>query len=182
MRPFGPFQDASPGYRIRDQAPPWRSRVHRAGPAVTWPLRASRRSPAGTGSIFIGSIAGSLGLDKDQMIKKAMRENRCLGFMYHGFYRIVEPHVYGRLGEIDRIHTKQIKGQSSQKCLGWRTMYLDKMSHVEILDCMFRYGLEDPKRNVKWDEIYLSAIVGELPLKKRLLVPIRRLFGCPRSY
>lgn len=111
------------------------------------------------------------------MIRKAIREKRCLGFMYNGLYRIVEPHGYGQVDNVDRVHSIQVRGQSSQKCLGWRTMCLEKMSYVEILDHTFRYRMEDPRRDIEWDEIYLLAAMDRPALKNRLPAFIQRLLG-----
>jgi len=94
-------------------------------------------------------------LTMDEMIKEAINEKRLLEFDYMGFHRIIEPHVYGSKFEKDGMMTYQVKGQSSSGVLGWKRMYLEKVTDMGILDEKFTGKRPVPGKHSSWDVIYL---------------------------
>lgn len=69
-----------------------------------------------------------------QTIIDAITSKHLLKFNYHGYERIVEPHVYGVLGGREDLLVFQVSGGSSSGGLPeWRRMSLDEISDIEIL-------------------------------------------------
>ena len=91
----------------------------------------------------------------DGMIRKAINEKRLLEFYYDGYYRIVEPHVYGNKNEKDGMMTYQVRGKSSSGVLGWKRMYLEKMTNMRVLRERFPGKRRVTGKHSSWDEIYL---------------------------
>jgi len=90
----------------------------------------------------------------DEMIREAMSERKLLAFDYDDKHRIVEPHVYGRKDDRNGILAKQTGGESSQKVLGWRRMYLRGITNMKVMDETFPGKIETTGEHSKWDIYY----------------------------
>lgn len=83
-------------------------------------------------------------------ICKAVREQRVLELRYHGFTRIVEPHVYGR----DRHGTETLRcyqlagGSESGERAGWKLLKVGEAVLVHLTETGFLprpgYRADDP--------------------------------------
>ena len=89
------------------------------------------------------------------MIRFAINEKRLLELDYDGYYRIVEPHVYGQKFEKDGMMTYQVRGQSSSGVLGWKRMKVEKITNMKVLDERFPGRRPATDRHSSWDVIYL---------------------------
>ena len=90
----------------------------------------------------------------DGMIRKAINEKRLLGFYYDGYYRIIEPHVYGNKNGKDGMMTYQVRGKSSSGVLGWKRMYLEKMTNMRVLRERFPGKRLVTGKHSSWDRKY----------------------------
>jgi len=64
----------------------------------------------------------------------AIETKKMLQFNYHGYERIVEPHVYGTKKGKDALQSYQVGGKSSSGGLPqWRRFFLDDLMEVKIL-------------------------------------------------
>ena len=79
---------------------------------------------------------------------------RLLEFDYNGYHRIVEPHVYGRKNNKNGMMVYQIGGQRSTGELGWKRMYMNKITNMKILREIFP-GMRETYDHSTWDLIYL---------------------------
>ena len=77
-------------------------------------------------------------MSTEELIQSAITDKKLLKFDYHGYERIVEPHVYGVKNGKGALLAYQIEGGSSSGGLPeWRRMFLDEISDIEILDRTF---------------------------------------------
>ena len=105
------------------------------------------------------SFAGILGRyfaprTRDEMIREAISEKKLLVFDYNGYHRIVESHVYGRKNDKNGILAYQIRGQSSSGGLGWRRMYMKKITNMRVLGETFPGRREVTGLHSSWDFKY----------------------------
>jgi len=91
----------------------------------------------------------------DGMIRKAIGEKRLLEFDYDECHRIIESHVYGNKNEKDGMMVYQVRGQSSSGVLGWKRMYLEKMTNMRILRERFPGKRLVTGKHSSWDLICL---------------------------
>lgn len=91
---------------------------------------------------------------KDEIIREAITERKLLVVDYDGYSRIVEPHLYGRKNQRNGIMAYQIGGHSSDGELGWKRLYMNKISNMSILDEKF-LGMRETVNHSAWDLIYL---------------------------
>ena len=74
------------------------------------------------------------GIGMNSTIVRAMQDKRCLSFFYDGFYRTVEPHVYG-LGKDDQelLLGYQISGgHASAHKEPWHWFSVSKISSLGV--------------------------------------------------
>ena len=90
----------------------------------------------------------------DAMIREAISEKKLLCFDYDGYRRIVELHVYGRKSDRNGIMVFQIGGQSSSGRLGWKRMYMKKITNMRVLDETFPGMRPVTGQHSLWDFIY----------------------------
>lgn len=90
----------------------------------------------------------------DEMIREAMSERKKLVFDYDGLHRVVEPHVYGRKNDKNGMLVYQTEGQSSRGELGWKRMYMEKMTNMKVLDETFPGRREVTGMHSVWDLFY----------------------------
>ena len=84
-----------------------------------------------------------------------MGKKRLVEFYYNGYYRIIELHVYGKKNGKDGIMTYQIRGKSSYGVLGWKRMYLEKITKMRVLRERYPGERITTGKHSSWDEIYL---------------------------
>ena len=71
-------------------------------------------------------------------IIEAIETKKMLQFNYHGYERIVEPHVYGTKNGKDALQSYQVSGKSSSGGLPqWRRFFLDDLHDIKILNESF---------------------------------------------
>lgn len=74
----------------------------------------------------------------ENTIIEAIENKKMLQFNYHGYERIVEPHVYGIKDEKKALQSYQTGGKSSSGGLPqWRRFFVDELSNIEILNVGF---------------------------------------------
>ena len=93
----------------------------------------------------------------DEIILKAIKEKKLIEFVYHGYIRIAEPHIYGMLNGKEQILIFQIGGQSSTGNLpNWRRVQIDQISKLRMLDENFAGKRENPSgEHSVWDKYYV---------------------------
>jgi len=91
---------------------------------------------------------------RDEMIREAITERKLLVIEYDGHSRIIEPHLYGRKNQRNGIMAYQIRGHSSTGVMGWKRLYMNKMTNMSILDERFQ-GMRETINHSSWDLIYL---------------------------
>lgn len=104
-------------------------------------------------------FAGILGSDSiqrtmDEMFREAMSEKKLVSFDYDGFHRIAELHVYGRKSDKNGVLAYQIGGQSSSGELGWKIMYVNKITNMKILDETCQGKRETTGMHTSWEIRY----------------------------
>lgn len=90
----------------------------------------------------------------DMMIREAMSEKKLVSFDYDDFHRIAELHVYGRQSDKNGVLANQIGGQSSSGELGWKIMYVNKITNMKILDETFQGKRETTGMHTSWEIRY----------------------------
>lgn len=69
------------------------------------------------------------------VVANALKDKRCLSFLYDGETRLVEPHALGRNSAGDLIlRGFQIAGGSGTASLGWKLFKLDKAEELAVSD------------------------------------------------
>ena len=91
---------------------------------------------------------------KDEKMREAMSGKKLLSCVYHGKFRIIEVHVYGRKNDKNGILAYQVGGESSQNALGWRRMHLNEISDLRVLDRTFDGKREVTGKHSDWDFTY----------------------------
>ncbi|MEC4848988.1 MAG: hypothetical protein RI100_07360 [Nitrosarchaeum sp.] len=107
----------------------------------------------------MADLAGILGSSStqrtmDEMIREAMSEKKLVSFDYDSFHRIAELHVYGRQNDKNGILAHQIGGQSSDGDLGWKIMYVNKITNMKVLDETFQGKRETTGKHTSWEIRY----------------------------
>lgn len=78
---------------------------------------------------------------------EAIRDGKNVSFYYDGIFRIVEPHVVGRLKGNESLLGIQLDGESVGGILpGWRRFSLSKIQALEVS--------EKTTFGSSWDEVY----------------------------
>jgi len=92
----------------------------------------------------------------DAMIRQAIGTKRIVEFMYKGYPRIVELHIYGRKSGVSQVLAYQIGGGSSRGGLPeWRRFDLPAMHNLQVCDESFPGAREYHSGHSAWDETYL---------------------------
>ncbi len=88
-----------------------------------------------------------------QEIQRAIAEINLVEFSYHGFRRLVEPHILGIHGGVKQLLGYQVGGQSSSGGLPqWRRFDLHEMSGFSVLNEKFAGSRPTPSgRHSAWD-------------------------------
>ena len=74
----------------------------------------------------------------DGRIRFAIEDKRLIKVGYDGAVRIVEPHDYVGLNQVDRLFVFQLHGrESSKSSTPWRSLDVPKIESLEILDETF---------------------------------------------
>lgn len=85
-------------------------------------------------------------------IKDAIAHTKVIEFDYHGFHRIVEPHILGINGGIKQLLGYQVRGQSRSGGLPeWRRFDLHEMTHVSVLNEKFPGRPTPTGKHSTWD-------------------------------
>ncbi len=89
----------------------------------------------------------------------AIRARNLIHFDYHGHYRVVEPHVFGRQEGVDRLFGFQVRGTSSSRLIpNWQTFDLAEMRHMSALPETFPRARPTPfMKPSDWEEVYAAA-------------------------
>jgi hypothetical protein len=98
----------------------------------------------------------------NQTIIQAIREKRLLEIRYHNFFRLVEPHCYGRNKKGDYIlRCYQIAGGSvSGSPSDWKLLLQDEMKSIT----MTGNGFSGPRPSYKYKDPAMQSIVAQLLL------------------
>lgn len=92
----------------------------------------------------------------DALIREAIGGKRIVEFMYKGYPRIVEPHIYGQKSGVLQVLAYQIGGGSSKGGLPeWRRFDLHEMSNLRLNVASFPGKREYHAAHSSWDEKYL---------------------------
>lgn len=75
----------------------------------------------------------------NEILCTAIRERRVLELRYHGYSRIVEPHIYGRTKHDEEVvRCYQLAGGSdSGERAGWKLLKLDEAVLVHLTETSF---------------------------------------------
>ncbi len=93
----------------------------------------------------------------DACLRAAIAERRLIQFDYEGSTRIAEPHDYGLRESLPRalVYQRSKAGRASRRIIGWRDLFLSKMSDCEVLAEAFPGSRGDAhKHHYKWDVLY----------------------------
>ena len=92
----------------------------------------------------------------NEEITRAITEFRMIGFMYNGYYRIAEPHVYGLGDGRHELLCYQTGGTSSGGRLPeWRRFNVDQITQLRVLDERFAGKRETYSgHHSDWDHIF----------------------------
>jgi hypothetical protein len=76
----------------------------------------------------------------NNIITSAIREKRCLSFIYDGYSRIVEPHCYGLTKKDNEVlRAYQIRGSGVHNNYdSWHLFSVSKMSFLQVTDETFQ--------------------------------------------
>lgn len=89
----------------------------------------------------------------------AIEKCRLLYFYYDGYFRIVEPHVFGveRRGR-DALYGYQVAGADEfGKHIGWKCYLTEDMHRVQVLDAHFVGPRRGFDRNTRtWQKVYVE--------------------------
>lgn len=86
------------------------------------------------------------------IIRNAIDNKEIIEFIYHGYLRITEPHVYGMHKGKRQILVYQIGGRtSSGRIPDWRRINLDEISGLRATGQKFGGPRENPSQD--WDTI-----------------------------
>ena len=90
----------------------------------------------------------------DQTIRQAISEKRLTEFMYQGFQRIAEIHVYGVKDGVRQILVYQVRGQSkSGRLPNWRRVNLREVTGLRLLNEIFPGRRANPSgEHSEWDQ------------------------------
>jgi hypothetical protein len=96
----------------------------------------------------------------DALIRQAISERRLVQFMYQGYTRIGEPHVYGRNDGVSQLLIYQTGGGSrSGRLPDWRRCDLPQITAFQLMNETFPGSRPNPSgRHSAWDQTF--AIVG----------------------
>ncbi|MDO8446413.1 MAG: hypothetical protein Q7T53_10000 [Deltaproteobacteria bacterium] len=96
----------------------------------------------------------------NQAIIKAIKEKRCLSFMYDNHPRVVEPHCYGiTRKEKEAIRCYQIRGTGKRLNESpWHLMTLDKIMSLQLLEETF----DKPRHGYNKGDEHMIKILCEL--------------------
>lgn len=96
----------------------------------------------------------------DQAIRQAISEKRLTEFMYQGFQRIAEIHIYGVKDGVRQILVYQVRGQSkSGRLPNWRRVNLREVTGLRLLNETFTGRRANPSgEHSEWDQ--KLALVG----------------------
>src|SRR3954471_2959994 len=98
-------------------------------------------------------------INADRCIRRAIFERRMLAFEYDGKPRLVEPHDYGRMKDLDRVLCYQVGGESnSGKLPAWRLFEVSRMVNLKLSDQRFPGPRDDDKRHHDWQVVYARVI------------------------
>ncbi len=84
------------------------------------------------------------------LLVQAIRQQRMVRFDYHGQGRLVEPHIYGRVGNGHVILQgfQRANGSRSGKLPDWRSFHVADLRNVQLTDKTFHpepgYNPDDP--------------------------------------
>lgn len=101
-------------------------------------------------------------------IFQAIEQCRLLHFYYRGYFRILEPHIYGtgRSGK-DVLCGYQIAGaDAAGKHVGWKSFDVKEIENIQVLSAHFvgpRPGFHHPTSR-SWTRIYVQLKSTCLPI------------------
>jgi len=94
----------------------------------------------------------------DALIRRAISDKRIVEFMYMGYPRIAEPHIYGKKDGALQVLAYQIGGGSSKGGLPeWRRFNLPKMLDLRLNVAFFPGQRKYHAAHSSWDEKYLTV-------------------------
>jgi hypothetical protein len=77
-------------------------------------------------------------MNNHEVIRNAIINKQMIEFEYDGLHRISEPHVFGIKNKEYHLLVFQTEGQSRSGIIpNWRDLFVNKMSHLNILDSHF---------------------------------------------
>ena len=93
----------------------------------------------------------------DACLRTAIAEQRLIQFDYDGSTRVAEPHDYGLRESLPRalVYQRRKAGRPGPRVVGWRDLFLSKMSNWEVLAETFPGSRGDTHRHhYTWDVLY----------------------------
>ena len=109
----------------------------------------------------------------EELLRRAIEEQRLVAFVLDGCARVGEPHDYGVIDGQERLFFYQVRGASrSGRPFGWRWAVAARISALRLLEETFAGPRPAPSgRHQRWDRLIASV---SRP-------PDRRPRGAPRS-
>jgi len=93
----------------------------------------------------------------DACLRTAIAERRLIQFDYEGSTRVAEPHDYGLRDSLPRtlVYQRRKAGRAGLRVIGWRDIFLSKMSNCQVLAETFPGSRRDAhEHRYKWDVLY----------------------------
>ena len=88
-------------------------------------------------------------------IEDAIANRNLIKFSYHGYERIVEPHVFGIYRDRLQLLAFQVGGQSGSRPMGWPRFNLEEaLSLVGVSEHFSGPRPVTSGRSSKWDDIF----------------------------
>ena len=96
----------------------------------------------------------------DARIRQAISQKRLVEVCYNGWYRVAEPHDYGKLNGVDCLLIYQLRSKAdpARESKGWRLLDVPKIESMTILDGTFKGSRSDAHQSHHvWDVIYVRV-------------------------
>jgi hypothetical protein len=95
----------------------------------------------------------------DDIIRFAIQNQKLVSFIYEKYFRIVEPHSYGKTTKENTcLRAYQVDGESSNGIMGWKLFDLSKANNIELLETTFT----NPREGYKRGDKQMTQIFSEL--------------------
>jgi hypothetical protein len=94
----------------------------------------------------------------DRLLRVAIENTLLISCVYQGLPRIGEPHDYGMRQGKDQLNFFQTGGRSKSAKLDWRTLDVDGITQLRVLEQHFPGTRATPSgRHLQWDRLYATV-------------------------